>query len=343
MIAIHERHGSFSDRWIEYCKKKCIPFKIVNCYKNDIITQLDGCKGLMWHWHHEDYRDQLFARQITLSIEAKGIKVFPSSNTSWHFDDKIGQKYLLEAIEAPIIPTYIFYSKDSASQWINKTEFPKVFKLRGGAGSLNVKLCKSKKEAQKIVSIAFKKGFPMTDKYAGINQRIWILQRDKDFKSIVHFFKGIFLLIAPKKIATLLPQQKGYVYFQDFVPDNLFDDRIIIIGKRAIAIRRYVRDKDFRASGSGLIAHDYKLFNIQSIQLAFDIAKKIDSQSLAFDFVYNDSNKPMIAEISYAYSMGPAYDKCPGYWDNELVWHYDNVNPQFYIIEDFINSIKKRG
>ena len=29
-IAIHHRQGSFSDRWIEYCKENGINFKIVN-------------------------------------------------------------------------------------------------------------------------------------------------------------------------------------------------------------------------------------------------------------------------------------------------------------------------
>ena len=48
----------------------------------------------------------------------------------------------------------------------------------------------------------------------------------------------------------------------------------------------------------------------------------------------------MIIEISYAYSMGTAYDNCPGYWDKDLNWHEDDVNPQRYIIEDFIDSLK---
>ncbi|MDZ7775700.1 MAG: hypothetical protein U5L09_08950 [Bacteroidales bacterium] len=42
-IAIHNRPGSFSDRWIEYCKKQEIPYKIVNCYDNNIIQQLNDC------------------------------------------------------------------------------------------------------------------------------------------------------------------------------------------------------------------------------------------------------------------------------------------------------------
>ena len=39
-IAIHHRPGSFSDRWIEYCEKEGIEYKIVNCYDNDIVAYL---------------------------------------------------------------------------------------------------------------------------------------------------------------------------------------------------------------------------------------------------------------------------------------------------------------
>lgn len=40
-----------------------------------------------------------------------GIKSCPDENTCWHFDDKIGHKYLLEAIDAPLAPSYVFYNR----------------------------------------------------------------------------------------------------------------------------------------------------------------------------------------------------------------------------------------
>ena len=42
-IAIHHSQGTFSDRWVAYCEKEQIPYKLVDCYKNDIIQQLDDC------------------------------------------------------------------------------------------------------------------------------------------------------------------------------------------------------------------------------------------------------------------------------------------------------------
>ncbi|MDZ7775701.1 MAG: hypothetical protein U5L09_08955 [Bacteroidales bacterium] len=99
------------------------------------------------------------------SVQQSGKKAFPDFNTSWHFDDKVGQKYLLESIGAPIVPSYVFYSKKEALDWAHNTTFPKVFKLRGGAGSSNVKLIEKRKQAVKVINKAFGKGFPQYNKW----------------------------------------------------------------------------------------------------------------------------------------------------------------------------------
>ncbi|MDD4309604.1 MAG: hypothetical protein PHO32_04430 [Candidatus Cloacimonetes bacterium] len=339
-IAIHSRQGSFSDRWISYCEEKEITFKIVNCCDSDIIEQLRDCNGLMWHWSHEDYRAQNYARQLIYSLEKDGIFVFPNFDTCWHFDDKVGQKYLFESIGAPLVPTHVFYDKAGAISWVKKTDFPMVFKLRGGAGSQNVMLVKSAHEAVKLINRAFSRGFPLVDGKAGLKQRIWVLKRDNNFKAVVHLLKGFIRLLIPAENLNLLQTQKGYIYFQDFIPNNDFDDRIVVVGDRAFAIRRRVREKDFRASGSGIFDYDPSSFNLEAVKIAFEVTKKINSQTAAFDFVYDLDNKPLIVEISYSYSVGSAYDNCPGYWDSELIWHESKVNPQYFIIEDFLRFLK---
>ena len=128
-IAIHHRKGSFSDRWISYCEENNIDYKLVNAYDSDIVTQVADCNFFMWHFHQSDYRDTQFAKALILSLEAKGIRCFPNSHTCWYFDNKIWEKYLLEAIDAPIVPSYIFYTKEEALKWVTTTDFPKVFKL----------------------------------------------------------------------------------------------------------------------------------------------------------------------------------------------------------------------
>src|SRR5690606_1572808 len=134
-IAIHPRPRSFSDSWIDYCREHNIEYKLVSCYDDDIAEQLTDCDGLLWHHSHGSYRDVLFAKQILFAIEHSGKAVFPDFRTNWHFDDKIGQKYLFESIGAPFVKTYVFYDKAAALNWASETTYPKVFKLKSGAGA----------------------------------------------------------------------------------------------------------------------------------------------------------------------------------------------------------------
>lgn len=329
-IAIHHRPGSFSDRWIEYCKENNIPYKIVNAYDNNIVQQVDNCTAFMWHHTQCDYRDKLFAKQLIYSLEAMGLKVFPDFHTTWHFDDKVGQKYLLEAIGAPLVPSYVFYDKKEAIEWVNQTTFPKVFKLRGGAGSANVQLVPTKKDAIRLVNRAFGKGFPQFNRRGNLKERIRKYKEGKD--TLWGVCKGMGRLFIPTELAKMVSQEKGYVYFQDFIPNNTFDIRIIIVADKAFAIKRLTRKNDFRASGSGIIIYNKEEIKEQCVQIAFEVNEKIKSQSIAFDFVFDDNKNPLIVEISYGF-VAEGYDPCEGFWDKDLNWHEGPFNPYGWMVQ----------
>lgn len=336
-IAIHHSPGSFSDRWVSYCKENNITYKIVNCYDNDIVSQLENFDVLMWHHHHTNYKDALFAKQLLYSLQASGKKVFPDINTTWHFDDKVGQKYLLESIGAPLVPSYVFYAKNEALEWISKTTFPKVFKLRGGSGSSNVQLVENKHKAKKLIKKAFGKGFSQFDKFNHLKFRYKNFKSGKE--SFVGVLKGIVRLFIGNEYSNMVPREKGYVYFQDFIPNNKFDIRVIVVGEKAFALKRLVRKNDFRASGSGNILYNKSEIDERCIQISFNVNEKLKCQSIAFDYVFDENNNPLIVEISYGFDV-KAYDPCPGYWDSSLKWHEGKFNPQEWMVEDLILSLK---
>ncbi len=334
-IAIHHREGSYSNRWISYCKQYGISYKIVNCYASNIIDQLEDCDGLMWHFHHGGVKDFLFAKQLLFSLEASGKKVFPDFNTMWHFDDKVGQKYLLESIGAPLVPTWVFYSKKEAFSWANQTTFPKVFKLRNGAGSANVQLAKTKTEAQRFIRKAFGKGFPQYNAWNGLKERFRRVQLGKS--SSIDLLKGLARFVIPTDFSKIAGREKGYVYFQEFVPGIDHDIRIIVIGDKAMTIKRMVRPNDFRASGSGLLKYDSNLFPKEVIKLAFDLTEQLKTQSLAADFIIADKN-PLLIEISYGFPQKNFADECPGYWDKDLNWHEGQFNPYGWMVESLLRD-----
>lgn len=317
-IAIHHRSGSFSDRWIEYCKQKEIDFKIVNAYDSNIVEQVNDCDAFMWHHSHGDYRDMLFAKQLVFSLETAGVRCFPNYHTTWHFDDKVGQKYLLEAIGAPLVPSYIFYTKKEALDWISKTTFPKVFKLRGGAGAANVMLTHTAQEARKYTKKAFGRGYSPFDRMGYLKDRYRKWCEGKD--SFVGVLKGIGRVFLITDFAKMHSREKGYAYFQEFIPNNNFDIRVCVVGGRAFALKRLTRKGDFRASGSGNIVYDKSQIDERCVKIAFEVNKKLKTQSIAYDFVFDLDNQPLIVEISYGYTV-KAYDSCEGYWTEDMQWH----------------------
>ena len=323
-IAIHHREGSFSNHWIKYCQNNGIDYKIVNAYDSDIINQVRDCNAFMWHHHHADPRDVLFAKQLIYSLESSGIKCFPDYHTTWHFDDKVGQKYLLEAIGAPLVPSYVFYTKKEALEWISKNSFPKVFKLRGGAGAANVMLARTPNEARKLVQKAFGRGFSQFNRAGYLKERFRKWREGKN--SFLGVLKGISRLLIVTEFAKMHTREKGYAYFQDFIPNNKFDTRIVIIGgERALCERRYCRKNDFRASGSGYF--EYVEADKEILENAFKIARKLKLQSVAFDFIYN-KERPLIVEMSYGFGT-KGISHCPGYYSSNLQWH-DEPEPDFY-------------
>jgi len=337
-LAIHHRKGSFSDRWIEYCLEKGIPYDVVDCYSSDIIERLRPASALLWHIGHGVASDMLMGRHVLNAAELMGLAVFPNWATQWHFDDKIAQKYLLESIDAPLIPTYVFFDLESALAWIENARFPKVFKLRRGSGSRNVRLARTPEEARNFARKAFRAGYKPS---GAMLDSVTASKVQKAFKE-ARLWE--FMRAAPRKVRHrltldfLMGRERGYVYFQDFMENNDHDTRVAVIGQRAFGFHRQVRDGDFRASGSGRIVYDRGAIDPDCIRTAFQTAHRLKAQSMAFDFVTDSLGRVQIVEVSFGYASKPVYD-CGGFWDPDLNWHDRPTWPEHAIMEDILAEV----
>ena len=140
----------------------------------------------------------------------------------------------------------------------------------------------------------------------------------------------------PTPFAHYHGREIGYACFQDFVPNNSFDIRVCVVGNKAFALKRFTRDGDFRASGSGNIVYDKQQIDERCVRIAFDVNKKLRTQSIAFDFVFDRNKQPLMVEMSYGFAT-KAYDTCEGYWTEDLVWHEGtHFNFCGWMVEDLI-------
>lgn len=337
-IAIQNREGGFTDRWVEYCVKNNFEYLLVNCFKNDILDILNKEKvtHLMWHLNHASSKDLMVYPYVMNSVENMGIKTFPNFDTRWHFDDKVAQKYLFESIGAPLVKSAVFYEKDEALAFLKSSHLPLVAKLKRGAGSTNVKLINTQNEGMEYIEKLFSTGIISTATALGnFDQKLRTAKQIKDpiklVKKTIGFFKK------NKRERTLANAEKGYAYFQEFMPHNDFDTRIIVVGDIAFGIRRFNKENDFRASGSGKIDFDVSNIDLETLKIAFNVTEKIVGQCLAFDFVYDTNKEPKIVEVCFGFAM-KAYDNCPGYWKKDLTFVQGTFNPQQFMMENFLEE-----
>jgi glutathione synthase/RimK-type ligase-like ATP-grasp enzyme len=337
-IAIHNTPSSFAEKWLEYCQQKQIDYEIVNCYDSDIVEQMKNFDILLWHHQQSNPRDYIMAKALLEALESSGKVVFPSHNTGWHFDDKVAQKYLFEGLDIPCPKNYVFYEFESLANFANTCSYPIVWKLKGGSGSRNVKLVHSQRQLLSIARKMFGSGVRDYDSWGGIKESLRRYSLgSKGAKDVV---KAIIHLVYPVRYERASGKAWGYVYLQEFVPGNDSDFRVIVIKDKAFAIKRYARPNDFRASGSGYIEYKKDSIPDELVQYSFKLAKKIQSQCVAFDFVYKDGH-PLVLEMSYGYRK-EGYYPCEGYWTDDLVWHGGDFNPYGWMIENLIQERNDR-
>lgn len=317
---IFNHFGSWVPSWIEFCEKKCLNYEIVDCYQPDVITKLKGFDYLLWHFSGYVLADMLEARSILYSAKSMGIKIFPCFESCWHFDDKIAETYFLQTVNAPIPRSWMFYVKDDAIKWLEtEAAFPLVGKLRNGSGSSNVKLLRTQGEARKYIQSMFSTGFKTAPSIL-LKSKSMLLSA-KNWDSI----KGRLLKL-PQFLHTLLrarmfPREKGYVFFQEFIPNDGYDLKIVVIDDKLSFIARNTRKGDFRASGGGDLFFDRTLVTKDIIDSAFAINDRLGFDCMGYDYVVDKmTGKGVIVEISYGFSH-TVLIKAGGFWDRSGIWH----------------------
>jgi glutathione synthase/RimK-type ligase-like ATP-grasp enzyme len=342
IIGIHPNTSgkeSYSEKWKQYIQLKGHTVIDLDLLSLDALEQAKKCDGVMCRYFHNP-QDKQSLKKILYTIEHYlNIPIFPNEYTSWHFDEKVAQFYLFTSLGAPTPKTWVFWNYETAIRWASEIKYPVIWKLSSGAGSANVLKIENSKQAIEHINKSFKQGiFPYTLNEFRIN-----LLSLSNFYRMIKRMKYAFIYIIKDRYPPL-PKNNwkpefGYAYFQEFLPDNEYDTRIVIIGDRAFGFRRMNRENDFRASGSEIRRFDPDLIDKKFIKIAFEITKKYSFQSMAYDFMYNADKEPVLIEISYTY---PDYNihKCSGYWNSKMDWIEGHMWPEEAQVEDFLEKIK---
>jgi len=179
----------------------------------------------------------------------------------------------IEALHAWLPDTYFELDKQRALELARSLAFPIISKSIDGSSSKAVRLLNDAIEAAEEIGAVFGAGIP------SVYDRV----------------------------------QRGYIYWQRFLPDNPCDYRVCICGGYVFGLVRNNRpDKPF-ASGSG---DNYPLTmanerECEAVALAIEIAGALKTRWMAFDIVF-DGDTPQVLEISSSWTP-QSYARCPAF------------------------------
>lgn len=323
--------------WENYCKNKGIKYRIINPYRSQIIDEIKDFDILLWHFNGYSQTDMLIAKDIIFSAKVLGLKVFPDFNEGWHFDNKIAQSYLFQAIGAKIPKSYKYYSLQELKEFSYSFEnFPIIAKLRNGSGSHNVKMIKSKGELIDYGIKMFTSGFKSTPspKRKLINN----VRSLKSYNQLITRFKRIPEFIRTYSKSSKFSEERGYVLLQDYVPNDGFDIKIVVVGDKLSFVCRNALSGDFRASGAGDLFYNNELLSRDMIDFLFKLSDSLGFKCMGYDVVINNKNGEFyILEMSYGFSH-MAILRANGFYNRQGEWENEPLNAPEEIIQNLLKT-----
>ncbi len=326
--------------WIEYLqlnKIEYVEIDITKCNPIDIIQDYDV---FLWHFSQYNYIDMLEARNIIYSLKLKNpnLKVFPDFNDAWHFDDKVAEMYALKAVGAPIPNSWVFYDVDTLKNAISNKEiiFPIIAKLRTGSGSHNVRKIENKKQLISYAKRMFGKGYNPSPSL--LYKTTSNIRSSHDKATFFSKLKRVPEFLRVLKESQKFPHEKGYVYLQEFIPNDGFDMKVVVVKDKLSGLYRPIRSHDFRASGGGEVKYKKDLLTDDIINSAFSVSDSLGFQCVGFDYVIdNRTGKGVIIEMSYGFSH-VAIMGMNGWYDRNKQWHDGALNAPYEILKNIVKQ-----
>lgn len=264
LVKSEEHQYSYWPKFERYLIENKIPYEFFEVKKSNFIEKAEKYDIIVWRTLSL-YSEQWEAKEKVEFLEKHLNKlILPKAESLWFYEDKIRQAWLYEYYNLPFIKTFITHDKREALTYVENSNYPIVSKDKTSSSANGVRLINNKIEAKKHVIEIFTKGLKLPETYI---------------------------------------KQKNYVIFQEKVPNEGFDLRVIIIGNYYLGYYRYPNKGDFRASGSGVV--EKKEIPKEVLLLAKKVKNVLpDTNMLAVDFLQDSRDmKYYIIETSLFISV----------------------------------------
>jgi len=252
--------------WTKFCRflrNNSFDYDIYDIHSHSWLKQAEDFDVIVGIWSCEASHLQELREKYHFLETYLGKSTFPSSAHAFLYEDKKLESYIASAHGVPFARTYISNSKEDALRLVQEIRYPVVSKLIPSSASIGIELVKNRHQAEKIVKKAF-----------------------SNFGRKTHFPYA---------------RQKDYVYFQDFIPNDGYDIRVMVVRNMVFGYYRKAPHGDFRASGMNLV--EKRDLPRPAIALALRLNQVIKSPMLVVDILHGLDGKYYIIEYSPACQM----------------------------------------
>ena len=284
----HEHHN-----YIGACLELGVTYKVIDIWKNDWITDVQNAKCdayLVWPNIQSAIIKQFWDERLYTMVNDLGCKIYPSFNELWLYESKRRSRDFMIAHNLPHPKTSVFFSKKEAMAFAKTTELPVVFKTDQGASAKGVVIVRDRETAISLVKTCFAEGFSLK-------------RADKNDK------------------------HRGYVFFQEYLPDA--EEWRMIRVHNSYFCRYKIKVGDFH-SGSGDI-----VWATPPEELLYDLKRITDEfgfNSMNIDYFKTKDGRYLINELHTVFGgkVLPNNELCGRYLFNEATQKFDFERGEFF-------------
>ena len=279
-------------RWTKYerfFQNNGFTYELFDINRSDWLEKAQQYDVIVGLFSNAPSRLDQIRKKIHFLEEYMHIPCYPASRHLQLYEDKKLESYFCNIYDFPFARTNVFYDLQEALAYSKTARYPLISKQDPSSGSMGVEKVDNEKQARRIIRQAFSQ-------------------------------QG-------RKTHLLYLRQKDYVYFQEFVPNDGHDIRVVICGNYAYGYMRKVPQGDFRASGMNIIVHGH--LPKEAVLIARKLYRALGSPMLAVDFVRGLDGSYTIIEFSPFYQVNKPSElhvneeKGAYVFDSEDTYHHE--------------------
>lgn len=226
-----------------------------------------------------------FIEDILLRLEMEGAVLLPRFEYFRAHHNKVFMELCRTCLsdEYQTIKSCCFYTTGDLEKILkeNAIYYPVVLKCAQGAGSAGVEIAENRNELLKKARRMGKINY----------EYVCCTKKDR-----IRHYLGRIKRRMKKDGAIELPSPREKLIIQTYIPNLSCDYKVLVFGEKYYLLKRYVREGEFRASGSGKLEFPNSFADMEKnvLEYAYGAYKQINSPMLSIDIAFDGKNCHML-------------------------------------------------